>query len=241
MGTGLRRFGPARPTRDASYSVSVRQVAALLPRFFQTAPRGHRPCASLALHPHQILGRGLSPPSCQTCSAHPEPWTPRTRPPLLGKPEERFPTATTGSFFCSLITGKCYPCSRLTLLPMFPVAPPQLTDHLGCLVYVDRSVSRNQHRDIYAACQYAWRRHRSDSCSRPAPDDQAVQFFRAAGIPECHWIVGASGLRPPGPTPVGAPSADRCARRGARAGRTRARRWRLAARRRSRTSGRRTA
>ena len=85
MDTGLRRFGPARPTRDASYSVSVRQVAALLPRFFQTAPRGDRPCASLALRLHQTLGRGLSPPSCQTCSAHPEPWTPRTRPPLLGK------------------------------------------------------------------------------------------------------------------------------------------------------------
>jgi len=49
MDAGLRRFGPARPTRDASYSVSVRQVAALLPRFFQTAPRGRRPCASLAL------------------------------------------------------------------------------------------------------------------------------------------------------------------------------------------------
>ena len=46
---GLRGTGPARPTRSASYSVSVRQVAALLPRFFQTAPRGDRPCASLAL------------------------------------------------------------------------------------------------------------------------------------------------------------------------------------------------
>src|ERR1700682_1061796 len=45
------------------------------------------------------LGRGLSPPSCQTCSAHPEPWTPRTRPPLLGKPADRFSTATTGSVF----------------------------------------------------------------------------------------------------------------------------------------------
>ncbi len=96
MDAGLRRFGPARPTRDASYSVSVRQVAALLPRFFQTAPRGHRPCASLALRLHQTLGRGLSPPSCQTCSAHPAPWTPRTRPPLLGKPHSpRFPTAPT--------------------------------------------------------------------------------------------------------------------------------------------------
>ena len=90
MDTGLRRYGPARPTRDASYSVSVRQVAALLPRFFQTAPRGHRPCASLALRLHQTLGRGLSPPSCQTCSAHPEPWTHRTRPPLLGKPQSGF-------------------------------------------------------------------------------------------------------------------------------------------------------
>lgn len=29
----------------------------------------------------------------------PEPWTPRTRPPLLGKPEDRFSTATTGSLF----------------------------------------------------------------------------------------------------------------------------------------------
>src|SRR5207237_6852821 len=46
---GLRGLGPTRPTRVASYSVSVRQVAALLPRFFQTSPRGDRPCASLAL------------------------------------------------------------------------------------------------------------------------------------------------------------------------------------------------
>ena len=29
----------------------------------------------------------------------PEPWTPRTRPPLLGKPADRFTTATTGSVF----------------------------------------------------------------------------------------------------------------------------------------------
>ena len=29
----------------------------------------------------------------------PEPWTPRTRPPLLGKPADRFSTATTGSVF----------------------------------------------------------------------------------------------------------------------------------------------
>src|SRR5262249_19621435 len=48
---GLRGIGHARPTRIASYSVSVRQVAVLRPRFFQTAPRGGRPCASLALCP----------------------------------------------------------------------------------------------------------------------------------------------------------------------------------------------
>src|SRR4029077_17036310 len=35
--------------QDCLYSVSVRQVAALLPRFFQTPPRDGRPCASLAL------------------------------------------------------------------------------------------------------------------------------------------------------------------------------------------------
>src|ERR1700686_303643 len=46
---GLCGIGPARPTGIASYSVSVRQVAALLPRFFQTAPHDGRPCASLAL------------------------------------------------------------------------------------------------------------------------------------------------------------------------------------------------
>ena len=46
---GLCGSGPARPTRIASYSVSVRRVAALLPRFFQTAPHDGRPCASLAL------------------------------------------------------------------------------------------------------------------------------------------------------------------------------------------------
>ena len=43
----------------------------------------------------------------------PEPWTPRTRPPLLGKPEDRFSTATTGPLFLSLVTG--------SLSPMFPV------------------------------------------------------------------------------------------------------------------------
>ena len=49
----------------------------------------------------------------------PEPWTPRTRPPLLGKRPER----VFHSYHrpCHR-EPKCYPCSRLTLLPMFPVA-----------------------------------------------------------------------------------------------------------------------
>ena len=127
--TGLRRFGPARPTRDASYSVSVRQVAALLPRFFQTAPRGDRPCASLALRLHQTLGRGLSPPSCQTCSAHPELWTHRARPPLLGKPQRGFPQLPQALRLTrSLNDDKtrsanfngCHLCVRTNLLPISP-------------------------------------------------------------------------------------------------------------------------
>ena len=39
-GYGLRDTLPARPARDASYPVSVRQVAVLLHVFFQTPPRG---------------------------------------------------------------------------------------------------------------------------------------------------------------------------------------------------------
>ena len=57
--TGLRGPMPARPTQTASYSVPVGQVAALLPRFLQTAPRGHRPCASLALCLHQTWAEDL--------------------------------------------------------------------------------------------------------------------------------------------------------------------------------------
>src|SRR5713101_7579406 len=52
----------------------------------------------------------------------PEPWTPRTRPPLLGKPEDRFSTATTGPLFLSLVTG--------SLSPMFPVAPSESAHRL---------------------------------------------------------------------------------------------------------------
>ena len=49
----------------------------------------------------------------------PEPWTPRTRPPLLGKPPRtRFPTATTGPIIgnqsVTHVAGLlCYLCFRL--------------------------------------------------------------------------------------------------------------------------------
>src|SRR5204863_6878612 len=63
----------------------------------------------------------------------PEPWTHRTRPPLLGKPHRtRFPTATTGTLIGNREL-ECYPCSRLTLLPMFPAA-----QHGGCLTTMCR-------------------------------------------------------------------------------------------------------
>ena len=51
--------GPLVRPRLPLYSVPVRQVAALLPRFLQTAPRGHRPCASLALCLHQTWAEDL--------------------------------------------------------------------------------------------------------------------------------------------------------------------------------------
>src|SRR5216683_1625756 len=96
---GLRGTGPARPTRIASYSVSVRQVAALLPRFFQTAPRDGRPCASLALC--------LTGPGQRTCTSQLSNmlgthvlWTHRTRPQDLENCTNRqFSTASTPIFF----------------------------------------------------------------------------------------------------------------------------------------------
>src|ERR1700687_3792181 len=56
---GLCGIGPARPTRIASYSVSVRQVAALLPRFFQTAPRGRPPLRLASPLSHQTWAEDL--------------------------------------------------------------------------------------------------------------------------------------------------------------------------------------
>ena len=116
---GLCGYGPARPAGIASYSVSVRQVAGLLPRFFQTAPRGNRPCASLALCPTRPRQRTFTsklsnmlgtPGAVDAKNASTAPW-------------KTAQNAVSHSYHrpSSLFT-KCHPCSRLTLLPMFPVA-----------------------------------------------------------------------------------------------------------------------
>jgi hypothetical protein len=88
--------------QDCLYSVSVRQVATLLPRFFQTVPRGDRPCASLALcltGPGQrtftsklsnMLG---TPGAVDAQNAPTAPWKTRT--------ERGFPTSVhSHSLFC---------------------------------------------------------------------------------------------------------------------------------------------
>ena len=86
---------------------------------------GHGGCRSSFLgHPTRSCLSARDPKSENRLWKLPEPWTPRTRPPLLGKlPRTQFPTASTGPFFFLSPPEKCYPCSRLTLLPMFPVAP----------------------------------------------------------------------------------------------------------------------
>ena len=68
-GCGLRDKWPARPTTDASYPISVRQVAALL--HASSRPRLAAAPLRFASHFASIrLCRGLAPPSCQTCPAH---------------------------------------------------------------------------------------------------------------------------------------------------------------------------
>jgi hypothetical protein len=68
-GYGLRDQLPARPVWDASYLVSVRQVAVL----FHASFRRHLTMTPLRFHSSFTairLERGLAPPSCRTCSAH---------------------------------------------------------------------------------------------------------------------------------------------------------------------------
>ena len=61
---------------------------------------GHGGCRSSFLAPPaRLFFRARDPKIGKGPWKLPEPWTPRTRPPLLGKPEDRFPTATTGSVF----------------------------------------------------------------------------------------------------------------------------------------------
>jgi hypothetical protein len=69
------------------------------------APRGDSPghggCRSSFLEPPtRLFFRARAQKIGKGPWKLPEPWTPRTRPPLLGKPHRtRFPTATTGSLF----------------------------------------------------------------------------------------------------------------------------------------------
>ena len=60
---------------------------------------GHANCRSSFLEPPARSFLRTRDNNRQSPWKLPEPWTPRTRPPLLGKPEDRFPTATTGSLF----------------------------------------------------------------------------------------------------------------------------------------------
>ena len=61
---------------------------------------GHGDCRSSFLEPPaQSFCRVARPQIGKGPWKLPEPRTPRTRPPLLGKPADRFSTATTGSIF----------------------------------------------------------------------------------------------------------------------------------------------
>ena len=60
-GYGLRGRRPARPPETASYPVLVHRAATVAPRFLQTPPRGGSPCASLALHLHQVVQGTCTP------------------------------------------------------------------------------------------------------------------------------------------------------------------------------------
>jgi hypothetical protein len=61
---------------------------------------GHDDCRSSLLEPPaRSFLRARGQQSAKGPWKLPEPWTPRTRPPLLGKPDDRFPTATTDSLF----------------------------------------------------------------------------------------------------------------------------------------------
>ena len=89
MDTGLRGFGPARPTQTASLSGSCpsgRGFASALPS--DGASRSPPLRLASPLSPPD-LGRGLAPPSCQACPAHPAVWKTRTRRSRLNAPPSR--------------------------------------------------------------------------------------------------------------------------------------------------------
>ena len=60
-GYGLCGRRPARPPVTASYPVLVHRATTVAPRFLQTPPRGGSPCASPALHLHQVVQGTCTP------------------------------------------------------------------------------------------------------------------------------------------------------------------------------------
>ena len=112
----------------------------------------------------------------------PEPWTPRTRPPLLGKPEDRCSTATTGSLLLSLVTG--------TLSPMFPVN--SVTYVPGCTYsFCSNQKARRRWR---AALRDGDDRERGDAAVADRSDAGAY-----AARPPCHADRSGYGSPPEQP------------------------------------------
>ena len=80
-----------------SHGMSTRPLRRLGTRQQGDSP-GHGTCRSPFLEPPaQSFLRARRPQIGKGPWKLPESWTARTRPPLLGKPEDRFSTATTGS------------------------------------------------------------------------------------------------------------------------------------------------
>jgi hypothetical protein len=79
---------------------------ALAPRFFRTQPRGWSSFLRFAtLHLHRV-GRGVSPPSCRTCSTPPGPRL-LSALPRRGEGEESFKHLSTGVFGFKPHSGSC--------------------------------------------------------------------------------------------------------------------------------------
>ena len=90
-GYGLRGRRPARPPETASYPVLVHRATTVATRFLQTPPRGGSPCASPALHLHQVV-QGTSTPRLSNMLG-----TPILTRPQRGDRSAEAPSATSSS------------------------------------------------------------------------------------------------------------------------------------------------